>query len=217
VHKHIKQLVGVLVFLTAILLSPVAATGQVIPAFSMRSTAPNAGSYEPITGRQRMQWFVRSTVGAESLAAGTFSAGFGTARNRPEEYGPHWDGFGKRYAMRFTGVATSHAIEGAAGSLWGEDPRYFRAAGQPFKGRMKNVVVMSFAARQSNGMLAPAYARYLGNAGSNFLSNTWRANSASGAGDAGVRILLGFAGKMGSNAFAEFWPDARRYIFRRKH
>ena len=63
----------------------------------------------------------------------------------------------------------------------------------------------------------PAYARYLGNAGSNFLSNTWRADSASGAGDAGVRILLGFAGKMGSNAFAEFWPDARKYIFRRKH
>jgi len=28
--------------------------------------------------------------------------------------------------------------------------------------------------------------------------------------------LLGFAGRMGSNAFAEFWPDARKYIFRRK-
>ena len=127
VHKHTKHLVGVLAFLMAILLSPVAATGQAIPSFSMRSTAPNAGSYEPITGRQRMQWFVRSTVGAESLAAGTFSAGFGTARNRPEEYGPHWDGFGKRYGIRLTGVATSHAIEGAMGSLWGEDPRYFRA------------------------------------------------------------------------------------------
>ena len=125
VHKHIKQLVGVLAFLMAILLSPVAATGQVIPAFSMRSTAPNAGSYEPITGRQRTQWFVRSTVGAESLAAGTFSAGFGTARNRPEEYGPHWDGFGKRYAMRFTGVATSHAIEGAAGLIVGRRPALF--------------------------------------------------------------------------------------------
>jgi hypothetical protein len=162
VHKHIKQLVGVLVCLMAILLSPVAAH----PCVQHEEYRPNAGSYEPITGRQRMQWFVGSTVGAESLAAGTFSAGFGTARNRPEEYGPHWDGFGKRYAMRFTGVATSHAIEGAAGSLWGEDPRYFRAAGQPFKGRMKNVVVMTFAARQSNGMLAPAYARYLGNAGS---------------------------------------------------
>jgi hypothetical protein len=217
VHKNTKHLVGVLALLMAILLSPVTATGQVIPAFSTRSTAPNAGYYEPMTGRQRAQWFVRSTVGAESLAAGTFTAGSGTARNRPEEYGPHWDGFGKRYGIRLTGVATSHAIEGAMGSLWGEDPRYFRAAGQPFKGRIKNVVVMTFEARQSDGSLAPAYARYLGNAGSNFISNTWRADSSSSAGDAGVRILLGFAGKMGSNAFAEFWPDARKYIFRKKH
>jgi len=184
---------------------------------SIRDAAPNAGSYEPITGRQRAQWFVRSTFGAESLAAGTFTAGFGTARNRPEEYGPHWDGFGKRYGIRLTGVATSHAIEGAAGSLWGEDPRYFRATGQPIKGRIKNVVVMTFEARQSDGSLAPAYARYLGNAGSNFISNAWRADSASSAGDASVRILLGIAGKMGSNAFAEFWPDVRKYIFRKKH
>lgn len=216
-HKHTKQLVGVLALLMAILLSPVAATGQAIPAFSLSTTPPTGVSYEPITGRQRAQWFVRSTVGPESLAGGLFSAGFGTARNRPVEYGPHWDGFGKRYAMRFTGVSTGHAIEAALGSLWGEDPRYFRAAGQPFKGRMKNVVVMTFAARQSSGVLAPAYARYLGNAGNNFLSNTWRADSASSGGDACVRILLGVAGKMSSNAFAEFWPDARKYMFRRKH
>jgi len=53
--------------------------------------------------------------------------------------------------MRLTGVSTGKAIEAGLGSLWGEDPRYFRAAGQPC-----------------------------------------------------IRILLGFAGKMGSNAFAEF-------------
>ena len=108
-------------------------------------------------------------------------------------------------------------MEAAFGSLWGEDPRYFRATGQPFKGRLKNVVVMTFAARQEDNSLAPAYARCLGNAGNNFLSNTWRANSESGVGDACVRIGLGFAGRMGSNAFAEFWPDARKYIFHRKH
>jgi hypothetical protein len=64
--------------------------------------------------------------------------------------------------------------------------------------------------------LGPAYARYLGNAGNNFLSNSWRADSESGTGDAYIRILLGFAGKMGSNAFAEFWPDARKLILHRK-
>jgi hypothetical protein len=217
VIKHTHQFVGVLLVGLTVLLSSVRATGQAIPANSLRTASPTAVSYEPITGRQRFQWFARSTVGPEGLAAGLFSAGFGTAINRPTEYGPHWGGFGKRNAMRLTGISTGNAMESALGSWWGEDPRYFRAAGQPFKGRMKNVVLLTFAARQSDGGLAPAYARYLGNAGNNFLSNTWRADSESGAGDACVRILLGFAGKVGSNAFAEFWPDARKFIFRRKH
>jgi hypothetical protein len=100
--------------------------------------------------------------------------------------------------------------------VWGEDPRYFRAAGQPSKMRLKNVLVMTFAARQRDGDLGPAYARYLGNAGNNFLSSSCRADSESGAGNACIRILLGFPGDMGSNAFAEFWPDAHKLIFHRK-
>ena len=61
--------------------------------------------------------------------------------------------------------------------LYGVKTRDISApTGQPFKGRVKNVVVMTFAARRRyDGSLAPAYARYLGNAGNNFLSNTWRA------------------------------------------
>jgi bacillopeptidase F (M6 metalloprotease family) len=91
-------------------------------------------SYQPITGRQRFNWFVRSTIGPESLAAGMFTAGFGTAINRPQEYGTHWDGYAKRYGIRFTGISTGNAMEAAFGSLWGEDPRYFRATGQSFRG-----------------------------------------------------------------------------------
>jgi hypothetical protein len=32
----------------------------------------------------------------------------------------------------------------------------------------------------------------------------------------GVRIGFGVLGRMGSNAFDEFWPDVSRHIFRRK-
>jgi hypothetical protein len=172
--------------------------------------------YQPITGGQRLNWVVKSTIGPVSLAAGLFSAGFGSAMNRPREYGPHWEGFGKRYGMRFTGIATGNAMEAAVGALWGEDPRYFRTAGQSFKGRMKNVVVMTFAARRADGDLAPAYARYIGISGNNFLSNTWRADSESGVGDACLRTALGFAGRMGGNAFAEFWPSLTKHLFHRK-
>ena len=85
--------------------------------------------------------------------------------------------------------------------------------GPPFKGRIKNIVVMTFAARRTDGNLAPAYARYIGETGNNFLSNTWRADSASTVSAACVRIVLGFVGRMSSNAFAEFWPDAQKSLF----
>jgi hypothetical protein len=181
-------------FLPILLLIATGAAGQMLPEQPAKTFGNTPVSYQAITGKERWNWVITSTVGPVSLAAGLFSAGFGTARNRPREYDPHWEGFGKRYGMRFTG----------------------RAAGQSFKGRMRNVVVLTFAARRTDGDLAPAYARYIGISGNNFLSNTWRADSESGVGDACLRTALGFAGRMGSNAFAEFWPSLTKHLFHKK-
>ncbi len=200
-------------FLVILILLSTRSTGQVLHAQKSQAFGNSPVSYQPITNRQRLNWFVRSTVGPESLTAGLFTAGFGTGLDRPREYGPHWEGYGKRYGMRFTGIATGNAMEAALGSLWGEDPRYFRATGQSVKGRIKNAVVMTFMARQADGTMAPAYARYIGISGNNFLSNTWRADSESGLGDACLRTALGFAGRMGGNAFAEFWPTVTKHLF----
>jgi hypothetical protein len=191
------------------------ASTQLPPEQPAKAFGNTPASYRPVTGRQRLNWYIRSTIGPESLTAGLLSAGFGTSVNRPHEYGPHWEGFGERYGMRFTGIATGNAMEAAVGVLWGEDPRYFRATGQPFERRMRNVLVMTFAARRVDGDMAPAYARYIGISGNNFLSNTWRADSESGVGDACLRTALGFAGKMGGNAFAEFWPTLTKHLFHR--
>jgi len=200
-------------FLVILILLSTRSTGQVLHEQKSQAFGNSPVSYQPITNRQRLNWFVRSTAGPESLTAGLFTAGFGTGLDRPREYGPHWEGYGKRYGMRFTGIATGNAMEAALGSLWGEDPRYFRATGQSVKERIKNAVVMTFLARQVDGTMAPAYARYIGISGNNFLSNTWRADSESGLGDACLRTALGFAGRMGGNAFAEFWPTVTRHLF----
>ncbi len=163
----------------------------------------------PITGSERFKWAVNSTVGPPSLAGGLISAGLGTWMDQPEEYDTHWKGFGKRYGMRLTGVATSNAMEAGLGAIWGEDPRYFRAAGQPFKSRVGHVVKMTFMAPNRDGRILPAYARYSAIAGNNYLSNTWRADSEATADRAAIRVGLGFLGRMASNAFLEFWPDVK--------
>jgi hypothetical protein len=162
-----------------------------------------------------MKWFVRSSVGPASLAGGVISAGWGTMLNSPREYGPHWDGFGKRYGMRLTGVVTGNAMEASLGAVWGEDPRYPRAAGRPFAGRVRQIVRMTFLARSGDGGTMPAYARYAAIAGNNFVSNTWRVSSEADTRHALTRIGWGFAGRMASNAFREFWPSVRSAIGRK--
>jgi hypothetical protein len=197
------------------------ASAQTVPITPDQPAAPpNAPSasikpYHAITPRQRLQWFAQSTVGPETLAVGLFSAGIGTARDAPREYGGHWGGFAERYGMRLTGVSTGNAMEAGLGIIWGEDPRYFRAYHQNFAGRIRNVVGMSFLAHNRSGQVSPAYARYVAMPGNNFLSNTWRADSEANNRAAAVRTGLGFLGLMGKNAFTEFWPDVNRLIFRR--
>jgi hypothetical protein len=117
--------------------------------------------------------------------------------------------------MRLTGVATGNLIEATLGSAWGEDPRYFRSGQSGFGRRAKYVVKTTFLAPNRSGQWRPAYARYVGNVGNNFLSNTWRADSEADASHAVIRCVWGVLGRMTSDAFAEFWPDIKRKVFKK--
>jgi hypothetical protein len=196
--------------IAVLVLTPLSALGQnPIPD----NIVPN---YKPITPSGRAKWFAVSTVGPISLfVTGPWSAGWGTLFNRPEEYGPSWEGFGKRYGIRLTGVSTQNAMEASLGAAWGEDPRYFPSPDREFRPRVKHVVKATFMAPRTDGRWHPAYARHAANIGSNFLSNTWRAQSESDASHAVVRCVWGVAGRMGGNAFAEFWPDIKKKLFRK--
>ena len=171
--------------------------------------------YQPLTAKQRVEWATSETFGLESWLVGVWTAGIGTARNKPEEYGPHWDGFAKRYGMRFSGIAASNTIEAGLGAIWGEDPRYVRNQNLPFKKRVGNVFLFSFAARNREGKLMPAYARYIAIPGNNFLSNTWRVGSESTTHQALVRTGYGVLADVAGNTWTEFWPDVKRMVFRR--
>jgi hypothetical protein len=172
--------------------------------------------YVPITPKQRLIWFARSTAGVESLLlAGPYSAGWGTAFHRPPEYNTSWEGFGQRYGMRLTGVSTGNAMEASLGSLWGEDPRYFRTEGQHFKKRVVNVIDLTFRAYHEDGQRHFAYARLAGNVGNNFLSNTWRVPSESDWQSATIRSLEGVGCKAVGNAAYEFFPTLVRWMRRK--
>jgi len=168
--------------------------------------------YHRISAGGRLEWFARSTVGGTSLVGGLFSAALGTAIDSPSEYGPHWEGFGKRYGMRLTGVSTGNAIEATLGAAIGEDPRYFHTIHKPFKARVKNILDLTFRAYRVDGKRHLAYGRYAGMVGNNFLSNTWRAQSEADWQHALIRTAEAFGGRALSNTFHEFMPQLMRKI-----
>jgi len=173
-----------------------------------RGSDPARPPQSRLSSADRFRWFLQSTAGPASLAGGAMSSAFGTALNMPKEYGPHWEGFGKRYGMRLTGISTGNAMEAGLGALWDENPRYVRLARGSVLARIASCLKMTVAAeRSNNNELMPAYARYVAIVGNNFLSNTWRAHSEANASHAGIRVGLGFAGRAASNAFEEFWPS----------
>jgi hypothetical protein len=177
---------------------------------------PAHAPYRMLSGKERVQWTLWQTLGPQSLLNGALKAGIGTARDEPSEYGPHWDGFGKRAGMRFSGYAASNTIEAGLGSVWGEDPRYVRDSTLPFKRRVTHVILLSFTARNRSGKLVPAYARYIAISGSNFLSNTWRPAEEATRHDALERTGYGVVTEIANNAWIEFWPDLKHFLFRKR-
>ena len=121
----------------------------------------------------------------------------------------------KRQGLRLTGSLTSNFMEAGIGALWGEDPRYRSAPTREMKGRIWHAIKTSFIAYKPTGDPMPAYARFAAISGSNVISNTWRPDSQRTTGDTMARIGYGFAGRIGANAFAEFWPDIRKLIKRK--
>jgi len=178
---------------------------------SPRADSPAAAdqAYEPITAGGRIKWILTSTFGFASLAGGVISSAYGTAVNHPREYGTQWEGFGKRYGMRLSGVATSNAMEAGLGAIWGEDPRYFREPEKSFGARCGSIIKQTFYARHRDGDFQVAYARIMAVTGSNFLSNAWRVSSEADAEHAAIRTVEGFGGRMAGNAWREFWPSVR--------
>lgn len=190
------------------------------PADHAVTTTIPAGSianYRAAASADRARWFLTSTISPGRIfLVGPIVAGWGTARDVPSEYGPHWDGFGKRNGMRLTGVATGNLMEAGLGAMWGEDPRYFRSPSHGFRPRMKYVVKTTFLAPRRDGQWHPAYARFAGNVGNNFLSNTWRADSEANTNDALLRCAWGVLGRLTSDAFEEFWPDLKQKVLHRQ-
>jgi hypothetical protein len=193
--------------MTAVAFTTMVSAQSALNTTPVVSPAPRA--LPPIDAHERERWLLHENLDPAVLLQNVAVGGIYTLTNSPKEYGPHWEGFGKRVGMVTAEYGVKTVMEAGLGSLWGEDPRYERTHGQSLATRLGHVIEMTFLARNREGNTMPAYARYLAIPGSSFLSNTWRPDSEASAGDAAVRTGLGFLTRMGENAYKEFRPRHR--------
>lgn len=179
-----------------------------LPAYSRSKASPGV-TYTPPTGGDRTRWALKSSFGWRSLGVGVFDSAWGTARNSPKEWHGTWEGFGKRLGTRQASVTISNSLEAAVGAIWGEDPRYLRSDRQGFWRRTGYALKTTLLARDRSGKLKPAYARYVGMVGNNFVSNAWRPPSENNWDDALARSGWGILARMSDNLFDEFWRSIR--------
>ena len=180
-------------------------------AQSSAASPVTADAYVPISGAQRTDWIVDGTVGRKSLfVVGPLATVWQTSFNSPEEWGRGVAGIAKRYAQREADVAISNTIEAGLGALWGEDPRYIPSGRKGVWPRARYAMKTVFLAQRRDGSLQPAWGRYAGNVVNNLIENTWLPPSVTTPGQTAWRSGLGMLGRLGGNAWEEFWPDVVR-------
>jgi len=176
----------------------------------------SAQTYEPLTGEQRLKWFGKATYGARSLLiSGPLTSALRTYNNRPEEWGPHWEGFGKRYGTRLLNNSFTNGLEGATGAIWKEDPRYFRVGEGPVRKRFGNVIKQTWMSRYGNGEYHFGAAKAIGITGGAFVQKMWMPDSVASNRDCAIRVGGGYSGRFISNLFREFGPELFKKLKRK--
>ena len=171
-------------------------------AFTFGSTLFAQTSLPPFTGEERGKYLLKENFGPVAILEDVAGAAINTASNTPKEYGPHWEGFGKRTGLIAANYGVRSVIEASLGSMWGEDPRY-EAVGGPFKNRLGHAIKMTFVARNRDGGMRPAFARLIAVPTASFLANSWYPDSERSASDAAVRVGFSFLSHMAGNLYKE--------------
>jgi hypothetical protein len=204
---RVDMRIGAATLLTAVLIPSLTNAGQ-------RPDEDREGraTHSPITSSERAAWIAGEIASPGALSSAVFNSAWRTRENSPEEWSRSASGYSRRFADAQAATAISSSIEAGLGSLWREDPRYFRSDRRERWARVRHAVASVALARRGDGRRAPAWGRFAGSVAGNVIENTWLPPSAATPTQTMARVASGFAGRLASNLWSEFWPDLRRRL-----
>lgn len=123
---------------------------------------PAANGYVRPDSKTRQKRYVNSMFGPMALGKNVVSAGWATWRNSPEEWGPHWEGFGRRFASSLGKGIIKNTVSYALDESFKLDSHYYRSKDKSVGAKIGNALISPVTARDKNGKRVFGFPRILG-------------------------------------------------------
>jgi len=171
---------------------------------------------EPPSWRSRAHVYLKQLVGGEALYETLPGAVLDQERNFPDQWGHGADAFRNRVLSEYGQFLLSESIEFGVTSFHREDPRYIRmGAGGPWR-RTWHALKSTVVASDTKGGQTIALGRIAGAYGSWAIATRWNPPEERTAGQIMLYGNVNLLTKASVNLWREFWPDARRKLFRQQ-
>jgi hypothetical protein len=139
-----------------------------------KTSPTSSATYVRPSAKKRFHSYLNGMFGPMTLGKSAAYAGIGTWRNSPEEWGDHWDGFGRRVASGLGTNAIKQTITYGLGEAGKLDSSYYRSKKKDFGSRVKNAVISPVTARDPEGKRVFGYPRIVGIYTANLIAReTW--------------------------------------------
>ena len=138
------------------------------------TAVPAQNGYVRPNADKRFKKYINSMFGPWSIGRAVASAGLSTWSDSPEEWGPHWDGFGKRFASNMGRSVMKNTMMYGMDETFKLDSYYYSSKKRDWKSRVKNAMISPVTARKPNGKRVFGFPRVASTyASSLIVSETW--------------------------------------------
>jgi hypothetical protein len=176
----------------------------------------SAQQTDPLSWENKLSFHASSAYGPWSLVGTAAYTGFLQGIDFPREWGQGMSGYGKRLGSELAYAGVRNTMSFTLDTALHEDPRYYRSTDAGFWRRMKHAFRGTILTRTDSGGETFAWWRWGSAYGATYISNQWypdRVNTVKydlteGTTQMGFDFL--------ANVGAEFWPDVKKKVFRRK-
>lgn len=122
-----------------------------LPATTKPVASPSPQDYVRPDAAARRKRFINSTIGPVALGRMVFNAGISTWSNSPEEWGTHWEGFGRRFASNIGKNVIRQTTSFSLDEALKYDSYFYRSKNKSIGARLKNSIISPVTARDRNG------------------------------------------------------------------